>query len=108
MRVRMIRPAYWTDADLHTRLNADQREFNIGLWMLADDAGFANWNPVRIGADLYPDRASAGGRADFPEWVELLEVDHVQPLPCGRHLLNSQPGEAPERPPSELPEQART
>ena len=27
----MIRPAYWTDSDLHTRLTAEQREFYIGL-----------------------------------------------------------------------------
>ena len=74
------------------------REFYIGLWMLADDAGFVDWDPVGIGADLYPYRSLSWRTRRVPEWVELLEVDHVQPLPCGRHLLRSQPGEAPNVP----------
>ena len=39
MRIRQIKPSWWLDKDLQTRLSADAREFYIGLWMLADDAG---------------------------------------------------------------------
>jgi hypothetical protein len=53
MRIRSIKPAYWTDPDLHTGLSAAAREFYIGLWMLADDAGWLEWEPRRIGAELY-------------------------------------------------------
>lgn len=72
MRVRMIRPAYWTDADLHTRLTAEQREFYIGLWMEADDAGFIAWDVDRIGADLYPFRPLGWRRERLPKWLALL------------------------------------
>ena len=86
MRVRMIRPAYWTDADLHTRLNAEQREFDVGLWMEADDAGFVAWDVDRIGADLYPFRPLGWRRDRLPKWLALLD-GHAHLLECGRHIL---------------------
>ena len=86
MRVRMIRPAYWTDADLHTRLTAEQREFYIGLWMEADDAGFVAWDVDRIGADLYPFRPLAWRRDRLPKWLEILD-GHAVLLECGQHVL---------------------
>jgi hypothetical protein len=95
----MIRPAYWTDADLHTRLSADVREFYIGLWMLADDAGYVDWDPVRIGADLYPYRGLAWRSRNIPRWIEALGP-HVRMLDCGRHLLvpNLEKHQNPPRP----------
>jgi hypothetical protein len=87
MRVRMIRPAYWTDADLHTRLTADVREFYVGLWMLADDAGYVTWDVDRVGAELYPFRPFAWRRKHLPEWLALLGEDHAQLLSCGRHVV---------------------
>jgi hypothetical protein len=82
----MIRPAYWTDADLHVRLTAEQREFYIGLWMEADDAGFIAWDVDRIGADLSPYRTLGWRRSRLPAWLALLEP-HVQMLGCGAHVL---------------------
>jgi hypothetical protein len=88
MRVRMIRPAYWTDADLHTRLTADAREFYIGLWMEADDAGFIAWDLDRIGADLYPYRPLGWRRTRLSRWMEALAVNgHVRALDCGKHAV---------------------
>ena len=88
MRVRMIRPAYWTDADLHTRLNADAREFYVGLWMEADDAGYIAWDPDRIGADLYPYRPLGWRRRRLADWMEQLAVNgHVRLLACGQHAV---------------------
>jgi hypothetical protein len=86
MRVRMIRPAYWTDADLHTRLTADVREFYIGLWMLADDAGYVSFDVTRIGAELFPFRSNAWRSKRIPEWIQVLSP-HVQLLECGIHLV---------------------
>ena len=86
MRVRLIRPAYWTDADLHTRLSAEAREFYIGLWMLADDAGFVVWDIDRMGAELYPFEALAWRREHIPMWLDALDShDHL--LECGKHVL---------------------
>ena len=86
MRVRLIRPAYWTDADLHTRLSAEQREFYIGLWMLADDAGYLAWDAERVGAELYPYKTAAWRRR-LTAWLEVLGPTHVRLLDCGRHVF---------------------
>lgn len=56
MRIRSIKPAYWSDHDLQTALTAAEREFYVGLWMQADDAGWLSWDVHRIGAELYPFR----------------------------------------------------
>ena len=82
----MIRPAYWTDADIHTRLSADVREFYIGLWMQSDDEGYIDWDLVRIGAELYPYRGPAWRRVRLPIWAKQLEP-HVVVLPCGKHAV---------------------
>jgi hypothetical protein len=82
----MIRPSYWTDADLHTRLTAEQREFYIGLWMLADDAGIVDFDVDRIGAELYPYRPHRWRTSHIPRWIECLG-GHVQIMDCGRHLI---------------------
>jgi hypothetical protein len=82
----MIRPAYWTDADLHTRLTADVREFYIGCWMQADDDGYFPWDVDRIGADLYPFRSLSWRRSHIVKWAELLS-GHVRLLDCGKHAV---------------------
>ena len=83
----MIRPAYWTDADLHTRLSADVREFYIGLWMLADDAGYVAWDPERVGAELYPYRSPAWRAKRLCGWLESLGTQHARLLECGKHVV---------------------
>ena len=82
----MIRPAYWTDADLHIRLTADQREFYIGLWMLADDAGYVAWDAERVGAELYPYRSPAWRSKRLGPWLEALGAEHARLLDCGKHV----------------------
>jgi hypothetical protein len=86
MRVRLIRPSYWTDSDLHIRLTADQREFYIGLWMLADDAGYIAWDLDRVGAELYPYRSPSWRRTHLPKWLATLST-HVRVLACGKHVV---------------------
>ena len=84
----MIRPAYWTDADLHTRLTADCREFYVGCWMEADDAGYIAWEPDRLGADLYPFRSLSWRRAHLAKWLTDLSVaGHLRMLDCGKHVV---------------------
>jgi len=84
----MIRPAYWTDADLHTRLTADCREFYVGCWMEADDAGYIAWDPDRLGADLYPFRSLSWRRAHLAKWlVDLSVAGHLRMLDCGKHVV---------------------
>ncbi len=84
----MIRPSYWTDADLQTRLTADVREFYIGCWMVADDAGYIEWDVDRIGVELYGYHPLAWRRSRLPKWLALLSLNgHLVMLPCGRHVV---------------------
>lgn len=98
MRIRQIKPSWWLDKDLRTRLTADAREFYIGLWQLADDAGFLEWDVVRIAAELYPYGTGRNGildgdpisqrEVDVAAWgKQLMELDagdpHLVLYACG-------------------------
>lgn len=66
MRIRQIKPGWWTDKEIRRGLSADAREFYIGLWMLADDAGWLDWDVEVIAAELYPFGVSGGLLAGDP------------------------------------------
>lgn len=83
----MIRPAYWTDADLHLRLTPEVREFYIGLWMMADDAGYVAWDVTRVGAELYPFKTQAWRTRRMPEMLAALGPGHARLLACGKHVV---------------------
>jgi hypothetical protein len=52
VRIRQVKPAFWIDEPL-SRLSDGARLFYVGLWMLADDGGWLDWNVPEIGAELY-------------------------------------------------------
>lgn len=96
MRIRSIKPAWWSDHDLHTRLSAQEREFYIGLWQQADDAGWLVWDVHRIGAELYPFRTVRRREAFIEAAAEKLqalhEVDpHLIILLCGHARVPKMP-----------------
>jgi hypothetical protein len=64
LRGRYLMREYWTDSDLFLRLTAAERELYIGLWMLADDAGWLPRDIEGIGAAVmqYEDRAPRSAR----------------------------------------------
>jgi hypothetical protein len=53
MRGRYIMREYWGDSDLFLRLTPQEREVYVGLWMLADDAGWMPRDVPAIAAALY-------------------------------------------------------
>lgn len=53
MRIRQVRPEFFSDA-LVSRLPVDVRLTYIGLWCVADDAGWLQWSVADLGAQLYP------------------------------------------------------
>lgn len=53
MRIRQVKPSWFTDKAIQTGLRAEAREFYIGLWMIADDDGWFEWDPDAIGVALY-------------------------------------------------------
>lgn len=52
LRIRQIKPAFWADAKL-VRVPLDVRCFYIGLWQLADDDGWFEWEPEQIAVELH-------------------------------------------------------
>jgi len=53
MRIRQVRPEFFTDPTT-SRLSVDVRLTYIGLWCVADDAGWLEFNAEHIAAMLYP------------------------------------------------------
>ncbi len=83
MRIRQVRPEFWTDETL-AALPDGARLFYIGLWNVADDAGWFEWRPARLGALLYPYRTAKRREADIAAWSELLVGDgRIRMEECG-------------------------
>lgn len=53
MRIRQVRPEFFTDP-ITGRLTPEVRLTYIGLWLVADDAGYLEWDVDQLGALLYP------------------------------------------------------
>lgn len=97
MRIRSIKPSYWSDYDLQKHLTAEEREFYIGLWQQADDAGWLVWDVHRIGAELYPFKATARREAFIARVAsKLVSLDPVNPHlvihECGHARVPKMPG----------------
>lgn len=79
MRGRYLMREYWSDSDLFLRLSAADRELYVGLWMLADDAGWMPWDVPAIAAAMYhyEDRAprEAKVRAGVAKLVRIGKVE---------------------------------
>ena len=83
MRIRQVRPEFWTDETLAALPDA-ARLFYIGLWGIADDAGWFQWQPRQIGALLYPYRNVRRRGMDIATWSEQLVKDgRLRLLDCG-------------------------
>lgn len=74
---------YWADSDLFTRLDAETREFYVGLWMLADDDGWLPRDVPGIGAAIYQylDRAPRE-RLVGERLAKLREMGKVKSFRC--------------------------
>lgn len=87
MRTRLIRPEFFADTKL-ADLEDACRLFYVGLWCLADDDGYFEWDLRAVGAELYRYRDDARRHEETKIWMEkLLELGRVEELPCGRHGL---------------------
>lgn len=83
MRIRAVRPDFWQD-DTLGHLSDAVRLFYIGLWCVADDAGWLEWKPSQLGAALYPYRASHKRVRDIDAWGEqLVQAGRIVRHPCG-------------------------
>jgi len=83
VRIRQVRPEFWTDETIAALPDA-ARLFYIGLWNVADDAGWLEWQPHRIGALLYPYRQIRKRERDIVAWGTLLADDgRLRVYECG-------------------------
>lgn len=96
-RIRQIKPSWFLDKELRRGTTADAREFYIGLWMLADDAGYLVWDVERIGAELYPFEPIARRERNVARWADVLERlnaddPHLIVWTCGHARVPKMPG----------------
>lgn len=83
MRIRQVRPEFWTD-EVMAALAPAVRLFYIGLWNIADDAGWMEWRVSRIGAVLFPYESSKRRERDIEAWsTRLVEAGRLVIHPCG-------------------------
>jgi hypothetical protein len=84
-RTRLIRPEFFDDETLAS-VPIPTRFFYIGLWTLCDDAGYFDWKPNQIAANLFPyePRRFREKLAD-EALTALVGVERIVQLDCGKH-----------------------
>lgn len=70
MRIREIKPAFWDNEEL-ADISLGARLMFIGLWQIADRAGFFHDRPRKIRAELFP--FAVEPEAPIVEWLGELE-----------------------------------
>lgn len=97
MRIRQIKPSWFLDKELRKGITADAREFYVGLWMIADDAGWFAWDVERIAAELYPYEPNGRRERNVTKWADTLErlndeAPHLVVYSCGHASVPKMPG----------------
>lgn len=83
MRFRTVHPDFWTDKVLG-KVSDTARLTYIGLWMLADDAGWLDWDVEQMSIQLFPWVDSRSRQKRMNEAVKtLIEAGRVSVEPCG-------------------------
>jgi hypothetical protein len=83
MRIRQVKPAFWADSRL-AEVSEATRLFYIGLWMIADDAGWFRWDQIEIARDLYGyETRTRRERRVATMFDSLVDLTRVVLHPCG-------------------------
>jgi hypothetical protein len=87
MRIRQVKPSFWTDSTL-AELREPVRLFYIGLWMLADDAGWFRVNVPEIGNELYGFDSRKARETKVAAYLDLLkDAKRITVEECGHALV---------------------
>lgn len=87
MRIRQVKPSFFKDARI-AALTPAVRLFYIGLWMLADDAGYYRWDAAEAGLELYGyDSRTKRERDVTAHLAALVKAERVTDLGCGHVLV---------------------
>ena len=94
LRIRQVKPDYWRDDRLAT-LTDTERLVYIGLWMVADDAGWFRESVTGIATDLFPYLSRpARERRVSGALATLKALGRIESHPCGHshipHLTDHQ------------------
>ena len=83
MRIRQVRPEFFTDPVTAHLPSAVQVAY-IGLWCVADDSGWLDWDVPQLGALLYPYKSVRAREALIEKaGTALVAVGRLAVLPCG-------------------------
>lgn len=82
-----MRREFWTDRRI-ALLPKSTRLFYIGLWAVADDAGFLSWDLPQIAGELFPfDSVKRREHDATVDAGRLIGEGRIQLLDCGRHAV---------------------
>jgi hypothetical protein len=88
MRIRQVKPEFWSDAALQMAVGPEVLLFYIGLWNEADDGGWLRWDLVEIAADLYRYQPNAKRVKNATRFAaRLVDLGKVVIDECGMHAL---------------------
>lgn len=91
MRIRQVKPDFWLDEKMAV-LTYGARLFYIGLWCVADDAGYLEWNVHRLGAELLPHQTVRRRESAISKWGdELAAGGRLVILECGHAVIPTLP-----------------
>lgn len=91
MRIRQVKPEYWSDA-VTARLSDTAQLIYIGLWNVADDAGYLEWDVEALGAHLRPyETPRHRVRRIEKAAAELVAAGRMQMLACGHAVIPTLP-----------------
>jgi hypothetical protein len=87
MRIRQVKPAFWTDSTI-AGLPPAVRLFYIGLWMLADDAGYLRFDTPQIANELYGYESRKKREREVDAFANsLIEEGRVVLYGCGHAFI---------------------
>jgi hypothetical protein len=87
MRIRQVRPEFFSDPTV-ARLTVATRLTYIGLWCVADDAGWLVWDVANIGALLSPYESVRVRETRIAKaGAELIESGRMVLHPCSCALI---------------------
>jgi len=87
MRIRHVRPAFFTDHFTGT-MPADVALTYVGLWCVADDAGWLRWDVQQLGVEIWPWRTVRAREALVERTGTVLtEASKLVIHPCGCAFL---------------------
>ena len=87
MRIRQVKPSFFKDP-LMAELSPAVRLFYVGLWMLADDAGWFRWDAAEVGNELYGYEPRGRRERNVATYLDaIVTAGRVTRFDCGHIFI---------------------